>query len=240
MKGTPGAEIGTEWLTPDIWLRRTLELREEDVPRAPAFVVHHDEDVEVHLNGTRAGGAPGFLQAYELMPMTLEGRRALRPGTNTIAVHCHQTLGGQYIDVGIVDLGAPSADPTAAFSLKADASFDPQSLRWWPESYVNLANRRFVNWANAQSEPSMLPPYHAGAARSPLIDLLRSGHGGVTLTPDELQAFATWIDLLVPCFGDYRATLTGDNLARYEHFLAKRKAWEEQETANVRQMLGEP
>jgi len=242
LEGTPGAQIGTEWSTPDIWLRRVVELREEDLPRSPSFVAHHDEDVEVYVNGVRAGGAPGFLDAYELMPMTLRGRDALRPGENIIAVHCRQTLGGQYIDVGVVDLGgsATPGDATTAFSLKADASFDPQSLRWWPESYVNLADRRFVNWINAQSEPSMLPPYHAGAARSPLIDLLRSGHGGATLTPDELHAFATWIDLLVPCFGDYSDTLTGENLARYERFLAKRKAWEEEEAANICQMLGEP
>jgi len=200
-------------------------------------MAHHDEDLEVYINGVRAGGATGFLTAYELMPMTLEGRKALRAGDNLIAVHCRQTVGGQYVDVGIVDLGAPTSDPTAAFSLRADASFDPQSLRRWPESYLNLADRRFTNWVNAQSEPSLLPPYHAGAARSPLIDLLRSGHGDVALTPSEVHAIATWIDLCVPCFGDYRDTLDGDNLARYNHFLAKRRAWEAQEAAGMADLL---
>ncbi|MBM3498159.1 MAG: hypothetical protein FJX74_05765, partial [Armatimonadetes bacterium] len=69
MPGTPGAGIGTEWLTPEVWLRRTVRLREVDLPGGPVFMAHHDEDLEVYINGVRAGGATGFLTAYELMPM---------------------------------------------------------------------------------------------------------------------------------------------------------------------------
>ena len=106
-KGTPGAVVRTEWKTDDIWLRRQV-----DWPAArsakPELMVHHDEDVEVYINGVLAGKAGGFISDYEEMAMTPEGAAALKPGKNVLAVHCHQTLGGQYIDVGIISVTAGS------------------------------------------------------------------------------------------------------------------------------------
>ena len=46
----------------------------------------------------------GFVTGYELWPMTATGKAAIRPGKNFIAVHCHQTAGGQYVDLGLVDV----------------------------------------------------------------------------------------------------------------------------------------
>jgi hypothetical protein len=102
-KGTPGAVVRTEWKTADIWLRREITL--PDGPLAnPLLLVHHDEDVEIYINGVLAAKAPNFTTDYEEMTLTAEGRAALKPGKNTLAVHCKQTTGGQYIDVGILDI----------------------------------------------------------------------------------------------------------------------------------------
>src|SRR5687768_1858555 len=38
----PGAMVNTEWSTSDIWLRRTIELKE--LPAHPALFIHHDDD----------------------------------------------------------------------------------------------------------------------------------------------------------------------------------------------------
>ncbi len=102
-KNTPGATVRTEWHTSDIWLRRTIELPEGKLAN-PALSMHHDEDAEVYINGVLAVKTGGYTTQYEEFELTKEGAAALKPGKNVIAVHCKQTIGGQYIDVGIVDL----------------------------------------------------------------------------------------------------------------------------------------
>ena len=97
-----GAVVHTEWKTPDIWLRRTVTLP-ATLPANPMLRMHHDEDVEVYINGVLAAKGSGFTIDYEPVDLTAKGRAALKSGSNIIAVHCHQTTGGQFIDVGIVD-----------------------------------------------------------------------------------------------------------------------------------------
>jgi hypothetical protein len=99
-QSTPGAVVRTEWKTPDIWMRRDFDWPATKSGK-PVLFVHHDEGVEIYINGVLACKADGFLSEYEEMPLTPEGLAALKPGKNVLAVHCHQTAGGQYVDVGI-------------------------------------------------------------------------------------------------------------------------------------------
>ncbi len=97
----------TPWTdTPgDIWLRRTVTLS-ADIPAKLDVVAFYDEDVEVYVNGVLAASAPGYVSDYARLPMSDAARAALRPGgPNVLAVHCHQTIGGQFIDVGIAEAG---------------------------------------------------------------------------------------------------------------------------------------
>lgn len=101
-EGTPGAVIGTEWTGSDIWIRRPFELRGDGFQDL-YLRIHHDEDAEVYLNGIPAAEVTGYTTSYTLVPVSRKAQRALRSGAkNVIAVHCHQTGGGQYIDVGLV------------------------------------------------------------------------------------------------------------------------------------------
>ena len=102
--GTPSAIIGTTWNTADIWLRREIELPAGDWKNLQAWM-DHDEDAEVYINGVLAVKVPQWNNSYDQFPLSENGKAALHPGKNLIAVHCHQTTGGQYIDVGLVQEG---------------------------------------------------------------------------------------------------------------------------------------
>ncbi|MCS7023063.1 MAG: beta-galactosidase [Gemmataceae bacterium] len=101
--GTPGAIVRTEWKTPDIWLRTVWELAE--LPQGELWLrIHHDEDAEVYINGVLAARTVGYTTDYVEIPLSAAARQALRPGKNIVAVHCRQTGGGQYIDLGLGEL----------------------------------------------------------------------------------------------------------------------------------------
>jgi len=90
----------TVWTSADLWLRREFEMPAGKFTDL-AFVLHHDEDTEVYINGVLASKASGYNAAYESFDITPEAQAALKAGKYVMAVHCHQTVGGQYLDVGM-------------------------------------------------------------------------------------------------------------------------------------------
>ena len=107
--GTPGAVVRTEWKTSDIWLRREFVV--EDVKTGELFVwMHHDENAEVWLNGVQATNVSGHTTSYEETELSPQAVKTLKVGRNVIAIHCHQTRGGQYIDAGLIRM-TPAPSP---------------------------------------------------------------------------------------------------------------------------------
>ena len=66
--------------------------------------IHYDEDSEVYLNGVKIAETHGHTVNYVVVLANAAAKDALKAGKNLLAVHAHQTGGGQYIDVGLVDV----------------------------------------------------------------------------------------------------------------------------------------
>ena len=115
--GTPGAVIKTNWNTTDIWMRKQFyvtDLTKNEFPKI-VFNIHHDDDCEIYINGVLAASTSGYTSNYSLISINNNAKNALKlNGKNTIAVHCLQKTGGQFIDVGIVKL-VLSSDTTNAY-----------------------------------------------------------------------------------------------------------------------------
>ncbi|MBS0261703.1 MAG: glycoside hydrolase family 2 [Planctomycetes bacterium] len=102
-RGTPGSQVRTEWKSNDVWIRRSFTLDEKLNREHLQLVLHHDEDAEVYLNGVLAVKAAGYTSDYQWFDIAPAARQALKAGRNTLAIHCRQTGGGQYIDAGLIE-----------------------------------------------------------------------------------------------------------------------------------------
>jgi hypothetical protein len=129
--GTPGAVVRTTWSTADIWLRRTFNpgsLTASQISNL-VFRLHHDEGAELYINGALAATVTGYTTGYEYVPMTTAGQNAVVVnGNNVLAIHCHQTTGGQYIDAGIFYVVPVGPTPTPGPTLIPTATPTPNPL----------------------------------------------------------------------------------------------------------------
>jgi hypothetical protein len=105
--GTPGAIIHTTWNTQNIYLRKSFTMPSGTFSNLQ-IQAYHDEDMEVYINGILAASVTGYATNYEFFDIAPAAMAQLTPGaTVEIAVHCHQTTGGQDIDVGLVTVQPP-------------------------------------------------------------------------------------------------------------------------------------
>jgi len=98
---TPGSRVGTLWQTSDIWLRRSIDV--QTIPPQPALYIFHDEDAEVYLNGKKIASFQRWVTEYQVIPLDEAAAATLVRGKNLLAVHCHQSGGGQFIDVHLIN-----------------------------------------------------------------------------------------------------------------------------------------
>jgi len=97
-------QIGTLWNTTDIWIRKQFTIANLSPLELKnlRLSVFHDEICEIYLNGVLASSLTGYNTDYSNVVISDAAKSALVfNGSNTIAIHCRQTIGGQYIDAGL-------------------------------------------------------------------------------------------------------------------------------------------
>ena len=99
----PGVKPRTRWNSEQIWIRRKVDVPQGKLAN-PMLRIYHDEDATVYLNGEKVATVPGYSTSYELVPLGAQVRKQFEAGQLVIAVHCKQTDGGQFIDLGLIDV----------------------------------------------------------------------------------------------------------------------------------------
>jgi serine/threonine protein kinase/formylglycine-generating enzyme required for sulfatase activity/tetratricopeptide (TPR) repeat protein len=131
-----GASVRTEWLTDDIWLRRAFTMPAGNWDEL-LLSINYDDGAEVYINGVLALKLPGWSAgSYVEMPLSAEARKALKPGTNVFAVHCHNHAGPQYIDVGIVAVKG-NVGRLAQAQLAYDRQYFAIAAQLWAAALAN-------------------------------------------------------------------------------------------------------
>ncbi len=100
--GDDRSQAGTAWGTEDLYVRRTFNLK--SIPQGHLLLkVHHDDDVQIYLNGKqilKKGGSNGQLEVINLNDAV---KANLQVGENLLAIHCKNTGGGAWLDAGLYE-----------------------------------------------------------------------------------------------------------------------------------------
>ena len=88
------------WKTHEIYFRKAFEF-DGNTLKSGAVVVGHNDNTEILVNGQKILGVTGS-KGYHMCMVTEELKKALKNGTNIIAVHSHEGGEGQWIDLALL------------------------------------------------------------------------------------------------------------------------------------------
>ena len=95
--------VRTRWAdtNSDIYVRRSVEISEEDAAADLYLVYSHDDVFELYINGEKVVDTGHSWKTGVVKHLDGKLKSLLKPGKNLIAAHCHNTAGGAYLDFGI-------------------------------------------------------------------------------------------------------------------------------------------
>lgn len=111
------SHVRTHWsdLSSDLYVRRTINLTEEDLKQDLWVVYSHDDVFELYLNGQKVADTGETWVDGVQLHLTPELKSLLNAGENVMAAHCHNTTGGAYTDFGLYrNTNVPTAEVKTA------------------------------------------------------------------------------------------------------------------------------
>lgn len=100
--GTPEMpNLSTEWNSKDIWVRRTFDLSQDYIDETVILEYSHDDIFELYINGVEVVKTDYTWKNNVLKELSTNVKETLKPGKNVIAAHCHNRVGGGYVDFGL-------------------------------------------------------------------------------------------------------------------------------------------
>jgi hypothetical protein len=123
------------------------------------FNLHHDDGCEIYINGVLSASISGYLANYSLALINDKGKNAIiLNGINTIAVHCNQINGGQYIDVGITKI-ILSGDTTYAYGptpASGSTNISPDLTLSWSPGNIASTHKVYLGTSAILSDTDLL------------------------------------------------------------------------------------
>ncbi len=96
--------VSTAWNTNQIYLRRWFylgDIAQEHIDNL-RFLLFHDDDIEIYINGIWAANRSGCVFNYSPLDISAEAKKSLKPNSwNLIAVAGKQGTGQQIMDIGL-------------------------------------------------------------------------------------------------------------------------------------------
>ncbi len=111
----------TPWKTPDIWVRRVVDVQSIPEGRLLVSAIYND-NYELFINGQRIAGVGGVSPNYELTATQKKIGEVLKPGRNVLAFHSQNFSGPGYVDLGLIAERELSIEPAKQTSQHMTAT----------------------------------------------------------------------------------------------------------------------
>lgn len=136
-EGSSDFIIGTEWKSPDIWLRKKVVL--DEAIEKPILKIINDNSYKVYVNGKLVSEGLEYARSYKYIRFTEDAESIFKKGENVIGVYCHDKGGTRHIDVGFGTVGTPKVDILLELNtVSQKMAYDKKELTVTAGQYVEL------------------------------------------------------------------------------------------------------